>query len=60
MYKLKNGSLRTIIYNANDLELYRQAGWTLITEEKKEIKPKKETKEVKDEQNSSKGKSVEK
>lgn len=47
MYKLKKGSLRTVIYNLSDLELYKQAGWSLIEEPKKrtKIKEKKELKE---------------
>lgn len=47
MYKLKKGSLRTVIYNLSDLELYKQAGWSLIEELKKrtKIKEKKELKE---------------
>lgn len=57
MYKLKNGSLRTIIYNGNDLELYKQAGWSIVEEEPKE-EPKK--KEIINEQNNSKGKSIKK
>ena len=48
MYKLKNGSLRTVIYNLNDLELYKQAGWSLIEETKKRTKA-KEKKEIKEE-----------
>ena len=55
MFKLKNGSLRTVIYNANDLELYKQAGWSLVEEKKK--KKVKENKE--DEQDNTKGESNE-
>lgn len=40
MYKLKNGSLRTIIYNKNDLDLYIQAGWSLVEDKKEEPKTK--------------------
>ena len=56
MYKLEKGNLRTVIYNKNDLDLYKQSGWTLIEDEKKEeVKSKKD--EV-DEQSNSKRKSV--
>lgn len=48
MYKLKKGSLRTIIYNLNDLELYKQAGWSLVEQSKKKTKT-KEKKELKEE-----------
>ena len=62
MYKLKKGSLRTIIYNLNDLELYKQAGWSLVEQSKKKtkIKEKKELKEETiDEQDNIEGKSNE-
>lgn len=49
MYKLKNGSLRTIIYNKADLDLYIQAGWSLIEDEKKE-EPKQEKKKAQKEE----------
>lgn len=55
MYKLKNGSLRTVIYNVADLELYKQAGWTLVEEQSEKEKPLK--KEEINEQSNSKGKS---
>lgn len=55
MYKLKNGSLRTVIYNVADLELYKQAGWTLVEEKSEKEKPLK--KEETNEQSNSKGKS---
>ena len=60
MYKLKKGSLRTIIYNLNDLELYKQAGWSLVEQSKKKTKEKKELKEeTTDEQDNIEGKSNE-
>lgn len=56
MYRLEKGNLRTVIYNKNDLDLYKQSGWTLIEDEKKEeVKSKKD--EV-DEQSNSKRKSI--
>lgn len=57
MFKLKNGSLRTVIYNANDLELYKQAGWSLVEEPKKKKEKNKENSE--DEQDNTKGESNE-
>lgn len=42
MFKLKNGVLRTTIFNKNDLNLYIQAGWSLVEDEVKE-EPKKES-----------------
>lgn len=65
MFKLKKGSLRTVIHNDNDLELYKQAGWTLIEDEVKKVvkeEPKKEAKKENtvNEQNNSKRKSVKK
>lgn len=41
MYKLKKGSLQTIVYNETDLNNYKNAGWKLVEETKKE-EPKKE------------------
>jgi hypothetical protein len=56
MYRLEKGNLRTVIYNKNDLDLYKQSGWTLIEDEKKEeVKSKKD--EV-DEQSNNKRKSI--
>ena len=56
MYRLEKGNLRTVIYNKNDLDLYKQSGWTLIEDDKKEeVKSKKD--EV-DEQSNSKRKSI--
>ena len=48
MYKLKKGCLRTIIYSPNDLELYKQAGWSLVEETKKKTN-RKDKKEIRDE-----------
>ena len=38
MFKLKNGQLRTVIYNKADLDLYFQAGWSLVEDKKEETK----------------------
>lgn len=52
MFKLKNGSLRTVIYNESDLNSYIQAGWSLVEEEvKKEPKAQENSKEKSDEVN---------
>lgn len=62
MYKLKKGSLRTIIYNLNDLELYKQAGWSLVEQSKKKTKTKEKNElkeETTDEQDNIEGKSNE-
>lgn len=61
MYKLRKGDLRTVIYNTRDLDLYRQAGWTLIEDEPKEDEetPKAQKDKV-DEQSNNKRKSVKK
>lgn len=61
MFKLKNGQLRTIVYSKADLDLYFQAGWSLVEDSKE--KPKKETKNTQkgkniDEQSSSKGNDI--
>lgn len=58
MYKLRKGDLRTIIYNTRDLDLYRQAGWSLIEDEPKET-PKAQKDKI-DEQSNNKRKSVKK
>ena len=59
MIKLKNGNLRTVIYNENDLAGYISAGWSLVEEEKpKQVNV--ETKEKIDEKNNRKGKSIKK
>lgn len=57
MFNLKNGNLRTVVYNKSDLELYFQAGWSLVEKAVKEDKPKVQKEEKVDEQDSSKSKS---
>ncbi len=60
MYKLKKGDLRTVIYSERDIDLYKQAGWTICEEEEKPIeKPKAQKKDI-DEQGNTKRKSIKK
>lgn len=58
MYKLKKGELRTVIYNTRDLDLYRQAGWSLVEDELKET-PTAQKDKI-DEQDNNKRKSIKK
>ena len=59
MIKLKNGNLRTVIYDENDLASYISAGWSLVEEDKKEEKV-LETREDSDEKNNRKRKPIKK
>lgn len=49
MFKLKKGSLQTIVYTENDKDSYIRAGWKLLEEPKVVVKDKPEIEEVKEE-----------